>query len=221
MANYTSDLDRTNATMSLEERIQRLAQELQDIIFDCYVLTVPSEQTIDITTTHQAPKQLQINSASRAIAAKHYYSTNTFVIDGFNKLSATVSWLRGFPAGGSFDQHCFTLKWFRSLPAEHSFMMETLSFPEPFDYMEGFSPESNLQYRYDLMMEGLKESSGVSLQPECLRMVFSILWFDWKVVTVYGKRGELADKVAKLLVDRAHLEASEALTNDRKDWIEI
>lgn len=212
MANSISDLDTMNAITSIEERIQRLAQELKDIVFDFYVLTAPSEQTIDITTTHQAPNQLQIDRASRHVAAKRYYSTNTFVINGFVKTTE------------SFDQASATLRWLGSLPANHSSMIETLSLPESFDYLEVFALETNLRYRYDLIMEKLEESSGVSLQSECLNMGFRILWFDWKVVTVYGKRGELADKIAKLLVDRdhgAHIEASEALVNDRKDWVDI
>ncbi|EME78504.1 uncharacterized protein MYCFIDRAFT_178642 [Pseudocercospora fijiensis CIRAD86] len=194
------------------ERIQRLPQELADIVFEFYVVTVPAEQTVDITTAYRPPKQLQTNRASRRVAAERYYSTNTFVIDGFDETSDVPRYWNNASA---------TIRWLRSLPVDHSFMIETLSYPDPFEYMEGFALESNLRWRYDLLMQGLKDSSSIALRDDCLRMGYYIGEVNGKAVTLNGKRGELAEKLAKLLIASSPRDALKALVNGRRNWIEL
>ncbi|KXS95453.1 hypothetical protein AC578_4727 [Pseudocercospora eumusae] len=73
---------RTSVAMSsaptLEERIQTLAQELQDMIFDFTVSFDPGVITID--DKWKAPWQLQINRATRAKISKTYYGRFSFRI---------------------------------------------------------------------------------------------------------------------------------------------
>ncbi|KXT12019.1 hypothetical protein AC579_4660 [Pseudocercospora musae] len=63
---------------TLDERIQALAQELQDIIFDCTVAFEPGVVLVDKEC--KASWQLQINRATRAKLTKANYNQSTFRI---------------------------------------------------------------------------------------------------------------------------------------------
>ncbi|EME78719.1 uncharacterized protein MYCFIDRAFT_78416 [Pseudocercospora fijiensis CIRAD86] len=67
-----------STNMSLDQRIQALAQELQDIIFGYTVAFEPGIVTIN--RKWKAPWQLQINRKSRAELSKAYYGHSTFRI---------------------------------------------------------------------------------------------------------------------------------------------
>ncbi|KXS99760.1 hypothetical protein AC578_10428 [Pseudocercospora eumusae] len=219
MANSPSTSDTTDATMSLEERIQRLAQELQDMVFECYMHTMASEQNIDINTAYQPPKQLQINRATRQTAAKRYYSTNTFIIGGIDMEDLSIAWTgSGIPDHERFDRASATVLWLRSLTADHSFMIETLSVPQPIDYYEAVDIHSDLFHWHGYYMDALEKSSEAVLQPCCLKIAFSIEAPNGpnkgENVVVSGRRDELPAKTAAVVAAMADIEA---LMNEGED----
>lgn len=77
---------------TLDERIQALAQELQDIIFD-YTVAIDTE-VVTIDKDWKAPWQLQINRATRAKFSKVYYSHTRFNVNtDCNSVFTMDQWL--------------------------------------------------------------------------------------------------------------------------------
>ncbi|KAK4494924.1 hypothetical protein PRZ48_014280 [Zasmidium cellare] len=86
--------------VELEHRIQNLPQELQDGIFE-YYLIIPAE-TVVINKTYKPPAHLQINRAMREKLAKEYYGHITFTLEGDRSTVETTC-----------------SKWLSSLPSQH------------------------------------------------------------------------------------------------------
>ncbi|CAK1357965.1 unnamed protein product [Cercospora beticola] len=85
---------RVQTVPTLEERIQSLAQELQDMILDYTLLIEPT--TVNITDRYQPPWQLSVNRRTRPLVAEHYYSTSTS--SDMTRLHDLQQWLDRIPA---------------------------------------------------------------------------------------------------------------------------
>ncbi|PPJ57544.1 hypothetical protein CBER1_06249 [Cercospora berteroae] len=100
-----------NGSRSLENLLQALPQELQDMILRFTIITSPSIVHIE-TKSYRPPPVLQINRATRAIAAEYYYSQTVFAcIHESHDNIKFIRWLRSIPA-----QHRALINRIRILP---------------------------------------------------------------------------------------------------------
>lgn len=119
-----------SSNLTLARRIQNLAQELQDLIFDCTVAIEPG-QVITIYRDYRPPAQLQISSRSRKLAARQYYSTSIFLVSDYDE----------FGCPGSFWRAC--LAWLAVLPRAHVWMIQQVRIPL-YDYNREWVEEEHL-----------------------------------------------------------------------------
>lgn len=98
--------------VELQTRIQGLAQELRDMIFECIVLD-DSPEDIKITKDYRPPVQMQLNKATRDTFAKKYYSRHTFII----------TWTSNEPFNLS---ESFYIRWLKSLNIAHARLIKEL-----------------------------------------------------------------------------------------------
>ncbi|KXS99297.1 hypothetical protein AC578_6726 [Pseudocercospora eumusae] len=80
---------------TLADRIQALAQELQDMIFDRTIAIEPT--TVHITRAYKAPWQLHINRVTRNLVAENYYKGCIFVWRSGPEVDTCRRWLKSLP----------------------------------------------------------------------------------------------------------------------------
>ncbi|EME40804.1 hypothetical protein DOTSEDRAFT_27409 [Dothistroma septosporum NZE10] len=100
----------------IQGRIQGMAQELRDMIFD-FVLTVdmPDDNNITIDEDYEPPVQLQINSATRKSIGQRYYTHTIFTFLNF------------------YDGEALCMSWIDSLSPENQQQLNQvrLAYPRP------------------------------------------------------------------------------------------
>ncbi|KAF7187473.1 hypothetical protein HII31_11213 [Pseudocercospora fuligena] len=102
-------------SLTLEDRVQSLPQELQDMIFN-FVVEVPSHDTIVVDESYRAPAALWLNKPLRTTTAQKYFTTNAFA---FKNMSSKF-----------FDE------WVDSLDPDHCALLKDTRF-EIYDQVSG------------------------------------------------------------------------------------
>lgn len=89
-------------SLTLEDRVQSLPQELHDMILK-FVVDIPTNQTIVVDDNYNPPPALWLNKSLRTSTAQAYFTTNSFLFSNTNP-EFFYDWLQGM-----HPDHCALL----------------------------------------------------------------------------------------------------------------
>lgn len=167
-----------SAEISVEQHIAALPQELQDMVFDAYISSVPSGQSVRIRHNSRPPPQLQITSATRQKNALRYYSTNRFILKS--------------PRGRFHFSPC---RFLRNLPRSHSSMIEFLIVHGELSMWPGYNWPLQLLENSLYMLHSMALVEGIPLKEDCLKAGRWGAMKDGKCQIEWKSRSEIGEMI--------------------------